>query len=113
MNTIYDSRQYRLHCISGLEDQVSNVLQNSSLSSTNGVKKKSVLNELKYCHIINGIPSNIAHDLFESIVCDVLSKVLASFISNGISTCKEMNKKIQGFPYTGSNKTKKADMPYS
>ena len=59
------------------------------------------------------MPSDIAHDLFEGIVCDVLSKVLASFISDGIVTLEELNKKIQDFPYTGSDKTNKADMLYS
>ncbi|XP_052063836.1 uncharacterized protein LOC127703799 [Mytilus californianus] len=47
--------------------QLQNVQQDESLSSVYGVKSNSVLNELEYYHIISGMPSDLAHDLFEGV----------------------------------------------
>lgn len=54
-------------------DQVEVVSVNPAMSSLYGVKANSVLNSLRYFHVVGGMQSDNADDLFESaLACDIL-----------------------------------------
>ncbi|RUM28374.1 MAG: hypothetical protein DSY42_08515 [Aquifex sp.] len=91
----------------GHNEQVSIVLQYQSLATTYGVKSCSVLNQLKYFHVVSGLPSDIAHDLFEGVFCDVVQCVINYCIENSFFTAEYLNQRIGHFPYLGSDKVNK------
>lgn len=44
-----------------------------------GIKERSCLNDLEYFHVINGLPPDLAHDMFEGIAVNVLSDIAGYF----------------------------------
>ena len=44
-----------------------------------GIKERSCLNDLEYLLVINGLPPDLAHDMFEGIAVNVLSDVAGYF----------------------------------
>lgn len=65
-----------------------------------GVKKKSPLNN-SYCfHVVDGLPSDIMHDLFEGVIPRHLKLLLQYFIGQrGFFTLQMLNEKIKTFDY--------------
>ena len=68
-----------------------------------GIKTSSVFNELQNFHVISGLPSDIAHYLFEGVVPNVLQKVILHCVQEGYFSLEELNKRILCFPYEGSD----------
>lgn len=52
------------------------IVNDSSLAPVYGIKGTFCLNELQNVHSMNGMPSDIAHDLFEGVVCEVKTNVI-------------------------------------
>ncbi|PIK38272.1 GagPol [Apostichopus japonicus] len=75
---------------------------NPDMAGIYGIKSSSVLNSLGQFHIINGLPSDIAHDLFESVVPNVLQKVILHCVE-GHFALEDLNSRIECFPYSGSD----------
>lgn len=48
----------------------------SGIASARGTKKSLFLNDLKYFHVIDGLPPDIVHDIFEGLAVDVISNML-------------------------------------
>jgi hypothetical protein len=66
--------------------QLQNIALDETLSSIYGVKFDSVLNKLDHFHIMTGMPSALAHDLFEGVVCEVLTNVIRYCMTEGYFT---------------------------
>ena len=81
------------------------LLLNTSLSEhfskIYGVKFRSIFNELKYFHVIGGLPPDIMHDLLEGIVPLVVIANIKSLLKIGQHGFKlaELNKMIANFKY--------------
>lgn len=61
-----------------------------------GVKKKSVLNELKYFHVCSpGLPPCLAHDLLEGVVASDTMVYLNYLVKQKIITYSEINKELE------------------
>lgn len=89
-------------------DQVEVVSINPDMSSLYGVKANSVLNNLRYFHVVGGMPSDIAHDLFESgLACDILHCMIEYSISEGHFIMEYLNGRIQDFKYASTDKVNK------
>ncbi|KAJ8018245.1 hypothetical protein HOLleu_43866 [Holothuria leucospilota] len=57
------------------DQQAQAVAENPGLSSVYGIKKASILNQLSYFHVENGLPPDLAHDLLEvvpAVLCEVV-----------------------------------------
>ena len=67
------------------------------------MKERSVLNELYYYHVANGLPPDLAHNLFEGFAVDII----ISFIREGIFELGELNRLILNFDYSESDKGRK------
>ena len=65
-------------------------------STLHGLKERSVLNELYY-YVAKGLPPDLAHDLFDGFVVDVVSNVIISFIQQGSFQLDELNNIITNF----------------
>ena len=49
------------------------------------------LNDLNYFHEIEGLPSDIAHDVFESLAVDVISDILCVLIKKKCMTLQKIS----------------------
>lgn len=66
-------------------EQVALVENDKSLTNVYRLNANCPLNVLDNFHCITGLPSDIAHDIFEGVVSYVLTKVIKSFVSEGFS----------------------------
>ena len=79
---------------------VLNINANKTLSSVYGIKENWSLNCLQYSHVINGLPSDFAHDIFEGFATDFLQKLLSYFIQLKVLTPEIVNTTITSFNYS-------------
>ena len=92
------------------EQQADAVMQEPSLSKTYGIKGRSPLNSLSHFHVVDGLPPDIMHDLFESgVVTTLLERVVSHYITQGQFSLDYVLGRMNEFPYKGSDKTNKPD----
>ena len=56
--------------------------EDPNLSHLYGIKDNSVLNDLNYFHVADGLPPDLAHDLFEGLY--IVNSVIVSFVCEGL-----------------------------
>ena len=78
-----------------------------TLASVYGVKRNFPLNQLKYFHVADGLPANIAHDMFEGFVPERIEHILKSLVSDGLITIDQLNEATDRFPYSVVDKANK------
>jgi hypothetical protein len=103
----FDENRFILRTSSSYDAQVKLVCQNKVLASTYGVKHPSPLNQLAFFHVCNGLPADIAHDLFEGFVHESIELVLASLVRKGFFTVAHLNDVIDPFDYSVVDKANK------
>lgn len=64
-----------------------------------GVKARSELNSSKYFHVVDGLPSDIMHDILEGVLPLHFKVMLKVFLDKKMFTLDELNRRIQGFPF--------------
>ena len=73
-------------------------------ASVYGVKAQSELNNSKYFHVVDGLPSDIMHDILEGVLPLHFKVMLRKFIvEEKIFTFNELNRRIQGFAFGTSD----------
>jgi hypothetical protein len=107
MQTCFSESEVQLQTPEMYNEKVACVEQDPTQAVTYGLKKRSCLNELSHYHICWGIPSDVAHDIFEGFGQDVLSLTLEHLLQKRLLTLAEVNYKIKHFPYSGIHKTNK------
>lgn len=71
--------------------------------SVYGVKAQSELNNSKYFHVVDGLPSDIMHDILEGVLPLQFKVMLRKFVvEERRFTIEELNRRIQGFAF-GTN----------
>ena len=70
-----------------------------NLASAFGVKRESVLNTSKYYHVVEGLASDIMHDLLEGVIPKVTKLVLALLVHEGHFSVNALNDKIRNFAF--------------
>ena len=78
----------------GYKNNIKSTEQDSKFSSVYGIMTNSCLYQLKYNHIINGLPPDLAHDVFEGIAVDVLSDCIRFFCKNNTFSLEFLNNQI-------------------
>lgn len=73
--------------------QLKNLERDNNLSSVYGVKSDSPF--LEYFHVTKGLPS----DLFEGVVCCVLTNTLESLVRAGLFSLEDLNIAVLNFPF--------------
>ena len=64
------------------------MVDNSEIASGNGIKLTSCLNESIYFYAAEGLPPDLALDVLEGIVVDVIFDILGVLVENKISDYK-------------------------
>ena len=77
------------------------------LGKAYGLKTLSPLNELSYFHVVNGLPSDISHDIFEGVGKTLLGQVICHCIQSGHFSVDFLNSTIDHFPWKADDKTNK------
>lgn len=54
------------------------------MASAYGLKSKSCLNELQFFHVVEDLPTDLAHDVFEEFSVDLMSNILESLATQKI-----------------------------
>lgn len=70
-----------------------------NLASAYGVKRDSVLNTSKYFHVVEGLASDIMHDVLEGVISKVTKQILFQLVHKGLFSIATLNKKIGNFSY--------------
>jgi hypothetical protein len=77
-------------------------------SSAYGVKRQSALNDSKFFHVVDGLPSDIMHDILEGVLPRHVKIMLKKLIhEEKMFTLQELNNRISKFPYGLSDSTNK------
>ena len=76
-------------------------------SAPYGLKERSVLNEVHYYHVANGLPPDLVHDLFERIAVNFVSNAIISFIRERLFQLDELKNVILNFNYSETDKERK------
>ena len=79
--------------------------EDPNLSHLYGIKGNSVLNDLNYFHVADGLPPDLAHDLFEGLY--IVNSVVVSLIREGPFDLDGLNKIIFN---CGSDKNQKPQL---
>ena len=87
--------------------KASYVEQDSRLSTCYGLRNSSALNELHHYHVAMGLPSDIAHDIFEGFNIDLLENLLNHCLEQKYFSSSFLNEAIMNFPYKCADKTNK------
>jgi hypothetical protein len=91
------------------KDQIDRVTRDQALQSVYGLKKVCCLNQVPFFHVVDGMPSDIMHDLLEGVVCDVLESVIKYCVDQEFITFLYLNDQIETFPYHVTDKPNKPD----
>ncbi|PIK50491.1 hypothetical protein BSL78_12620 [Apostichopus japonicus] len=86
------------------------VQTNPALFTLYGIKQSSCLNELQFFHVVEGSPPDIAHDLFEGVIPEVIAEVVKYCVTQQFFTLSDLNEQIKKFPYEGSDCTNKPSL---
>lgn len=71
----------------------------SHFSWVYGVNRDSILNELKYFHVVGGLAPDVMHDLLEGVVPLVICDLLHHYIKKKFFSLDELNYAIENFNY--------------
>ena len=69
-------KDWLLRCKDSCNFRIEELEKDSGIASAYGIEKSLCLNDLNYFHEIEGLPSDIAHDLFGSLALDVILDIL-------------------------------------
>ena len=80
-------------------NQAEAVTNDSTLGQVYGIKCKSALDQLQYFKVAEGLPSDIAHDLLEGIVPQVIHSVLLHSVQERHLTFSQLSDAGENFKY--------------
>lgn len=83
------------------------IVNDSSLAPVYGIKGPVFFNELQNVHSMNGMPSDIAHDLFEGVVCEIKTNVIKVCVSEGFFDLEYLNDRIIKLKFSEVEKSNK------
>ncbi|XP_054929068.1 uncharacterized protein [Dermacentor andersoni] len=78
-----------------------------SLSSVYGVSGESCMNALQSFDVVQGLPPDIMHDLFEGVIPFAMKHVISHLVTNNILTLDRLNQRLSSFSFQGADKKSK------
>ena len=69
-------------------------------TSVYGIKRESYLNVLNFFLVTEGLPPDLAHDIFEGVAIDVILHIVSHFISENVISIDEVNYRINNFDFS-------------
>ena len=73
------------------------------MATTYGITRNSILNELIYFNIVDGICMDIMHDLLEGVLQLVIKHMLKKYVDDGLITLDLVNARLQAFQFSKSD----------
>ena len=92
------------------DDNIIAINEDPSLSHLYGIKENSLLNVLNCFHVADGLSPDLAHDLFEGFAVDIVSRLIVSFIREGLFDLDGLNEIILNFAHSESGKNHKLQL---
>ena len=84
----------QLRTLEAYNNNIRIVEASNSFASVYGIKQSSCLNDLEYFHVINGLPPDLAYDVFEGIAINVLNDIVGYFCKEKIIRLEEIMTKF-------------------
>ena len=82
-----------------------------SVTTTYGVNRDSILNDLEYFHVTSGLPPDVMHDIFEGVAVVEIKCMLSVFIQKmNLLSLNALNDRIKHFPF-GLTDSKSKPLP--
>ena len=103
----FSSQGLEIRSKEAYDQQAQLVQDNPNLALLYGVKRKCTFNQLQYFHITSGLPGDVAHDLFEGIVPEVICNTIKYCVSQGFFSLQYFNHQVSTFAYDASDKRNK------
>ena len=86
---------------------IRHLLDDPLMTSAYGLKSNSCLNEVQFLHVVEGLPPDVAHDVFEGFSVDLISNTLESLVSQKKIYLQEFNNILSRFEYARIDKANK------
>ena len=78
------------------------------MSSAYRIKQMSCVNSLKYFHVVDVLPPDIAHDIFEGVAINIVCNIITGLVcEDKLFSIDFVNGKIASFEYSQINKRNK------
>ena len=100
----------QLRTLEAYNSNIRIVEASNSFASVYGIKQSSCLNDLEYFHVINGLPPDLAYDVFEGIAINVLSDIVGYFCKEKMIRLEEVNDKNFLFKFSSLNLIKEKNL---
>ena len=89
--------------------QVRQVALDPNLASAYGVKRDSLLNTSKYYHVVEGLASDVMHDVLQGVIPKVTKLILAHLVDEGHFSVDVLNEKIPNFAFGATDSKNKPE----
>ena len=89
--------------------QVRQVALDPNLASAYGVKRDSLLNTSKYYHVVEGLASDVMHDVLQGVIPKVTKLILAHLVDEGHFSVDVLNEKIRNFAFGATDSKNKPE----
>ena len=96
----FKSTEFLMWTKEGYQNNVSITECDPNSASVYGLKSNSCLNSLTYFHVINGVPPDQVHEVFERVAVDVIFHVVINFVNEGVLAINEINDNIVNFTFS-------------
>ena len=103
-------KDWLLRCKDIYNYRIEQLDENSRIVTACGIKKSLCLNDLNYFHVIEVLPSDIAHDVFESLAVDVISDILHVLVKDKCLTLQKSSIRRATFKQSNSDKAIKQQL---
>ena len=85
----------------GYNNNITDIETYPEMSSVYRIKQRSCLNSLKYFHVVDCLPRDIAHDIFEGVSIHIVCNIITGLVSEDkLFSIDFVNSKIVSFEYS-------------
>ena len=85
----------------GYNNNITDIETYPEMSSVYRIKQRSCLNSLKYFHVVDCLPRDIAHDIFEGVSIHIVCNIITGHVSEDkLFSIDFVNSKIVSFEYS-------------
>lgn len=107
MQTKHDCSNLNMRTAEMYDNQARLVQADPNISNVYGIKFSSPLNNLSHYHVVSGMPPDIAHDLFEGVVCEVMTNVIKYCVMEGFFSLEDLNEELDRLTFSEVDKSNK------
>ena len=99
----YSCQSLQVRTKEAYEQQLQLIEENPAMRSVYGLTHNSVLNQLQYFHVTSGLPGDIAHDIFEGVIPEVIKMTVVHCVQQEYFSLEHFNGIVRTFKYGESD----------